>query len=126
MTTQNQTTKTVYKIRNKLTGLYSMGGHIPRFTAKGKTWNTRGALSSHLSLSMGRAHTAYKAYIDCEIVEQQVVVTDTNTMSVAAWALDLKQRRESKAKQALVRAENRNKEIRRREYEKLHKEFGQN
>jgi hypothetical protein len=39
---------TVYKIRNGA-GLWSNGGYTPRFSTRGKIWNTRGSLNSHIS-----------------------------------------------------------------------------
>jgi hypothetical protein len=39
-----------YKIRDTETGLFSSGGVWPRFTKFGKTWTTRGALKSHLTM----------------------------------------------------------------------------
>jgi hypothetical protein len=38
----------VYKIRNAK-GLYSTGGHSPRFMASGKTWSTLGHVRGHLT-----------------------------------------------------------------------------
>jgi len=38
-----------FKIKNP-DGLYSKGGHNPRFTKKGKTWSTMGYLKRHLSM----------------------------------------------------------------------------
>ena len=39
----------IYKIRHMQTGLYSAGGsYSPRWTKRGKTWNTLGHLKSHI------------------------------------------------------------------------------
>lgn len=42
--------KSVYKIRNKTSGLFSTGGSSPGFTKVGKTWSTIGYLKSHLTM----------------------------------------------------------------------------
>lgn len=39
-----------YKIRDRNTGLFSTGGVTPSWTKRGKTWNSEGALKSHLTL----------------------------------------------------------------------------
>ena len=38
-----------YKIRDNTTGLYSTGGHTPRFTKAGKLWAHIGHVKSHLN-----------------------------------------------------------------------------
>lgn len=38
-----------YKIRNKTSGLYSLGGMNPSWNKRGKTWNNLGHIKSHLS-----------------------------------------------------------------------------
>jgi len=40
--------KSVYKIRNKETGLFSTGGSIPRWKKVGKTWSGLGPVTNHL------------------------------------------------------------------------------
>lgn len=40
----------VYKIKNLTTGLYSLGGLYPRWGKKGKLWNSKQAIKSHLRL----------------------------------------------------------------------------
>ncbi len=40
---------TVYKIRDKETGLYSDGGRWPKFSKKGKTWKEIGHVKLHIS-----------------------------------------------------------------------------
>lgn len=57
--------KSVYKIRDKYTGLFSKGGAYPRFGKIGKLWTSRGALKNHLSLAVN----AYKESNRFEIVE---------------------------------------------------------
>ena len=38
-----------YKIRNKITGLFSCGEANPRFTKSGKVWSQKGHVKSHLT-----------------------------------------------------------------------------
>ena len=40
----------MYKIRHKITGLYSMGGREPTFHKKGKVWSGINHVRSHLTL----------------------------------------------------------------------------
>lgn len=55
MNKQMQKTKSVFKIRNKTTGLFSKGGSYASNNSKyhwseaGKTWSSRGALMNHLA-----------------------------------------------------------------------------
>ena len=39
-----------YKIRDNDSGLFSEGGLLPKFSKSGKTWVSRGALKSHLTM----------------------------------------------------------------------------
>jgi hypothetical protein len=41
--------KPVYKIRDKTTGLFSTGGTVPGWHARGKSWSGLGPLKVHLS-----------------------------------------------------------------------------
>ena len=45
----------VYKIRRKTDGLFSSGGTDPSFSKKGKIWNARGHVTSHISQLTDRA-----------------------------------------------------------------------
>ena len=38
-----------YKIKDTNSGLFSMGGHTPRFTKEGKMWNKLSNLEKHLN-----------------------------------------------------------------------------
>ena len=81
---------TFYKIRDKNTGLFSEGGCSPRFSKNGKTWPTRGALKSHLTL-LGKSFTCcldgknhqFHSEIpeSWEIVEYILNLTDANVIS---------------------------------------------
>ena len=39
----------VYKIRHKITGLYSRGGETPFWNKKGKTWSSLAHLKRHIA-----------------------------------------------------------------------------
>jgi hypothetical protein len=60
--------ETVYKIRQKSTGLYSSGGTRPTFTKKGKIWRNLGHLKNHL-----------------HCVRDQGVVIDISTGKFLQW-----------------------------------------
>lgn len=68
---------TVYKIRDRKTGLYSTGGTWPNWNAKGKVWTTTSAVSNHLGLG-GMA----KHYQGCEVVEIEVTYKEVAAVSV--------------------------------------------
>lgn len=72
----------VYKIRNKITGLFSSGGLSPTFNKMGKVWNGIGPLKNHLHQFDHEYHWRTKEdggsyytdetkiiYKDCEIIE---------------------------------------------------------
>jgi hypothetical protein len=82
----------VYKIRNKITGLFSTGGMEPKFNKKGKVWNGIGPLKNHLHQFDHVYHYDYdthigyytdetqKVYKDCEIIEYDL----ETSMSIAS------------------------------------------
>lgn len=72
----------IYKIRHKETGLYSAGGQTPRWTSKGKTWNSIAHLHSHLSQVFDCSYRCTRDYHNWEIVE--IVVTETQSTSSTA------------------------------------------
>lgn len=55
-----------FKIRNKDTGLFSSGGHPPRFKAYGKIWPI-GQLKAHLRL-IQKYHKSFDVYSNCELI----------------------------------------------------------
>lgn len=66
---------TLYKIRNKDTGLYSTGGTSPRWSKhSGKVWTNLGNLRRHLALFYGRIRYPYD---NAEVVE--IIVNKDNT-----------------------------------------------
>jgi hypothetical protein len=74
----------IYKIRNKTTGLYSTGGSYPSFSKKGKAWNARGHVTSHLSLFNKSTKKTY--YEDCEVVCFEVQEITVDNVDVLDWS----------------------------------------
>ncbi len=68
---------TLYKIRDRATGLFSTGGRRPGWNKKGKYWNSMGTLRAHLSL-VHDAGNQYRGGYD--IVQFQV-------SEVCAWPI---------------------------------------
>jgi len=67
----------VYKVRNSA-GLYSVGGSDPWFTAKGKVWTTKAALTAHMSLVAKSPHKR-SLYSGCVVEEIEVQYTVVST-----------------------------------------------
>jgi hypothetical protein len=105
----------VYKIRDKETGLFSKGGSHPRWSAKGKTWQSKGALSGHLALANGRF------YEEAEIVEIQCV--ESGIISLGDWRAVVAERRSKRIRAAAYRRECYIIEQRRKQYLTLKEEF---
>ena len=77
---------TVYKIKSRTSGMYSMGGIILRFTSKiGKTWSGEGPLKLHLNLiedcARGNLPSSANArkYLNDMIIEEYTLVNTTTT-----------------------------------------------
>ena len=74
--------KTLYKIRRRSDGLFSIGGSWPRFNKFGKVWSNKGPLHNHIRLT-----TYYDSingepvYKDCDIIEYELKeLKTTNAM----------------------------------------------
>lgn len=76
-------TKTIYKIRRNADGLFSSGSVYPRFSEKGKTWASRGAVTLHLSQFNDRDKAQH--YRDCVVVAYRVVEEEDNAVDVLEW-----------------------------------------
>ncbi|OPZ37797.1 MAG: hypothetical protein BWY99_01801 [Synergistetes bacterium ADurb.BinA166] len=65
------TVKTLFKVRDKKTGLYSSGGHCPDWSANGKTWNTLRSVRSHISFYLSNQYPGERKRLPAkwEIVE---------------------------------------------------------
>jgi hypothetical protein len=48
--------KTVFKIRDKITGQYSSGGYVPTWGPKGKAWDSLADVRAHLKLLERGSH----------------------------------------------------------------------
>jgi hypothetical protein len=68
---------TEYKIRDRSTKLFSTGGCMPSWTAKGKSWKTLEQLRAHLKLYKRGQYAGETKQIPAtwEIVEYQLVET---------------------------------------------------
>lgn len=76
----------MFKIFNKKTNLFSMGGSYPRWSKNGKIWATKAALSNHLALI-----NAPHFYKDCVINELDMVCVAEH--SIAQWEEEVTMRR---------------------------------
>jgi hypothetical protein len=80
-----------YKIRRKSDGFFSEGGQggwkgaYIKFSKKGKTWTTRGAVSNHFA--QFNATKDIPTYKDCEIVVYEVNPIEVMSYPVSDWAL---------------------------------------
>lgn len=74
---------TYYKIRNRLTGLYSKGGTRPTWSTRGKTWQTQAALGAHLAQMHGR-HLTESASWEVVTFELREVSTEPVRERMAA------------------------------------------
>jgi hypothetical protein len=75
----------VYKIRHKVTGLYSTGSSSPQWKKTGKIWQTKAALSNHLSMINQYAELLMKHYTDAEVVEIVVEETEVKKLDVKEY-----------------------------------------
>ena len=73
--------KTVYKIKNKETGLYSMGGVSPYFTKNGKTWSAYGHVTGHLR----QFNKMPKIYSNCVVIEYEIKEEEISTTPIEEW-----------------------------------------
>lgn len=106
-----------YKIRNKDSGLFSTGGTRPRWKKIGKIWKRKQDLTSHFNM----LPTYTGPYINCEVVEY--TVSETGIQSIYDWISHSRQRRLLKESQRQMAAERYTRELRRRQYEELKREF---
>ncbi len=72
----------VYKIQRKSDGLFSKGGTNIHFAEKGKTWNARGHVTSHLA-QLDRYEK--QKYVGCSVVEFEIVETVAEEIPVSDW-----------------------------------------
>jgi hypothetical protein len=58
----------IYKIRNKVTGLYSDGGKWPTFKKNGKAYRSKEAITNWFN----SARSLHGKFLNCEIVEFEI------------------------------------------------------
>jgi hypothetical protein len=113
---------TVYKIRNKDTGLFSTGGTYPRWTKAGKVWKQKGHLTVHLTMIEKNVRPArYGA--DCEVVEYEITETEGGSVAVSSWNELAKIRRLAKEAKRAAKWEAAKKAARLKEFERLKAEI---
>jgi len=103
----------VYKIRDKVTGLFSAGGSEPRWTKKGRAWSSMVHLKSHIAnlilrLPSGWGHPnrwgrAPHPYATAEVVVFEVSESGTQDVSVVLAEVAKAKWDEQAAKEALQR-----------------------
>ena len=69
--------KTLYMIRRKSDGLYSMGGTTVKFSKLGKVWSGIGPLRNHLRQAEQIGSNIADVYLGCEILAFKMVMTQT-------------------------------------------------
>lgn len=96
----------VYKIRHKITGLYSKGGSSPMWSKKGKTWSGLGPLKLHIAGVVDSRYYHMSDMVNWEIIEIEVSETLTPIGTAAEIALEREKKNKDKEQQwARERAE---------------------
>jgi len=78
-----------FKILDTATGLYSHGGYKPKWSDRGKSWDTLGSVTSHLKMYL-RGYSPNPKWHrtgttipeSCVVVEFKVTLTEINRTSV--------------------------------------------
>jgi len=88
---------TVYKIRHKVTGLFSTGGSYPSFREKGKTWSGTGQVRNHLAMHAGKESRYYSRpkhhdFDNWEVVEIAIQESEMKCTPAAEFAASKKKR----------------------------------
>ena len=74
----------IFKIRDRVTGLYSTGGSNPKFNKRGKAWGTLAHVRAHLALFTARSYRPLPwSYNDCEVVTFEFVEVEARPISIA-------------------------------------------
>lgn len=113
----------IYKLKSNKTGLFSTGGTCPTFSKQGKIWRNIGHLRNHIN-QLGRGGQATYANNDVVMVAYEVIEIEVETKTfheLVAESNDKKSQREAARKNKIEQWQ---KEQRRKEYERLHQEFG--
>jgi hypothetical protein len=69
----------IFKIRDTATGLFSMGGHSPRWTKKGKAWTNIGHVKNHIN---NLSRHVIKNVDHWEVVEYELVETTVGSVNL--------------------------------------------
>lgn len=85
----------LYKIRHKVTGLYSKGGASPYWSKKGKTWSSIGHLKRHIAGVVDSRYHKMSDMVNWEILEIEV----SETLTPIGTAMDIALEREKKNKE---------------------------
>jgi hypothetical protein len=96
-------------------GLFSSGGENPTWSKNGKIWKQRGHVTSHLGL------VSRREYADADVVEYEM--TEKRRVDASEWKLAADDRKEQRRLEAKAMVDAYRKSERRREYQKLKKEF---
>jgi len=113
----------VFKIRRKIDGLYSVGGTTPGFNKNGKIWKQKNHLTSHLSQFAGGWSSNRNLYDDCELVTFELTETETNAIPLSQYIAERNQARLDREHERDLATARREQKARRKEFEKLKKEF---
>lgn len=115
----------IYKIRRKDDGLFAPGGfrYSPiRWNKEGKTWNSLGALHSHLS---GQNEKVMREYArEAEIVEYEVVITELKSWSMAEDISERQKKKEEKRRKIRERDQKLKEDFEKRKLRELMDKYG--
>lgn len=114
----------IYRIRTK-DGLFSSGGTCPRFTKKGKTWTTSGAVTLHLQQLSKQTLLAYNQH-GCEVVAYEVVEKEAAIETIAERLDGIQKRKQERIEAARNRREEMNRRSELAELARLQKKYQNN
>lgn len=97
------TTKTVYKIRDRNTKLFSTGRRVPKWTRQGKTWTKHKQVTDYLRQFLGRRNA--QQYANAEIVEIEISMTEKKNEDALSKMHDLMAEDFEKAQAAAEKAQ---------------------
>lgn len=112
----------LYKIRSTVTGLYSTGGNVPRFTKVGKLWRAKNHLTCHLNQLDSQGKRIYKQNA-AEIVTIEIKEVVTSTESVDDYIQKREQQRQEHEERMRLSREEQDKKKRLSLFKQLKKEF---
>lgn len=115
----------VYRLRSKVTGLYSRGGTSPIFDKKGKIWRNIGHVKNHLNQLNAYHRDRYKQ-LDVELQELEFSVSENciSTTSYEDFCAIIAQNKLEKQADRQRRHQAWKEEQERAAYQKLHQKYG--